>query len=240
MTNLASQIDRFTASSAGAPDEIVVRPLENARELVALYRLTHECYLENGYIQPQPNGLLAHYPAFDHLSETTILVALCGEEVVGSISITRDGPQKLTVDEDFGSTCDAIRAEGRTLAAAWRLVVKKSHRDQLKVVKALIFNAMRLAISEGFNTWIITVNPKHAGLYRRLLNMREVGRRTDTQGLKSAPGVLLRADLEAIPTRQIRTAVARTTVAQAGVPRFSHLLMLPLVMRLLLECFHKF
>ena len=70
-----------TVISAGDYDNI--RPVANIRELEAVYRLTHECYVAKSYVQNQPNGLLLHYPEFDVVPETTVLVAIHAGEVIG-------------------------------------------------------------------------------------------------------------------------------------------------------------
>ena len=193
---------------------VTIRPVANDAEMKMVHRLTHDCYVSKGYAPPQPNGLLNHYPEFDHLPQTTVFVAIQHGEVVGSISMTVDGPKGLTVDGDFKEECDAMRKSGRKLATAWRLVMKHSVNPSRRVLMSLIKETATLATRKGANTWLFTVNPRHESVYRRLLKMYAVSHKEGTHGLVNAPAVLLRADNESLPGAW-RNLVEST---QFGVP----------------------
>src|SRR4051812_8581180 len=90
----------------GALGQPVIRTVRTLDELQHIYRLTHTCYAASGYFQPHPSGMLVHYPQYDHISETTILVAILDGKIVGSVSLTVDGPSGFTIDEDFKPECD--------------------------------------------------------------------------------------------------------------------------------------
>src|ERR1035437_2225884 len=119
-------------------ETVIIRPVANDAEMKMVHRLTHDCYVSKGYARPQPDGQLNHYPEFDRLSETTVFVAIQRGEVVGSISMTVDGPEGLTVDGDFKDDCDVMRHAGRKLATAWRLVMKHSMNPSRRILMALI------------------------------------------------------------------------------------------------------
>jgi hypothetical protein len=168
-------------------------------QLEQVYRLTHDCYVAKEYASPQPNGLLLHYPEFDVVPETTVLIATRQEEVVGSVSYTVRGAEGLTVGHDFDVECKALENEGRTLGAIWRLVVAESCRGSRQVLMALISEAVRRLLMEGVTTCLLVVHPKHAKIYERMLQMRVVARKDGTDGLRNAPAVLLRCDRENLP-----------------------------------------
>jgi hypothetical protein len=178
-----------------------VRPAANIRELEEVYRLTHECYVAQSYVDQQPNGLLLHYPEFDVVPETTVLVATHQGEIVGSVSYTVAGTNGLTIGQDFREECLQMEKEGRSLCAIWRLVVKKSHRASRQVVFGLISEATRRLLNTPMNTFLFVVNPAHKRVYERLLNMRVAGTRELTDGLYNAPAVLLRGDRETLPEK---------------------------------------
>jgi hypothetical protein len=184
--------------STGEYDEI--RPVANIRELEAVYRLTHECYVAKSYVQHQPNGLLLHYPEFDVVPETSVLVAIHAGEVIGSISFTVSRTEGLTIGQDFREECLQMEKEGRVLCAIWRLVVKEAHRGSRQVLLGLISEATRRLLMSPMNSFLLVVNPKHTRVYKRLLNMREVGSKGITEGLHNAPAVLLRGDRETLPS----------------------------------------
>jgi predicted unusual protein kinase regulating ubiquinone biosynthesis (AarF/ABC1/UbiB family)/ubiquinone/menaquinone biosynthesis C-methylase UbiE len=186
-----------------SPLPIHVRPIQNIFELWEVYRLTHDCYVETGYIRSRPTGLLVHYAEFDHIPETMILVAVQGQEIVGSVSFTVDGPSGFVIEKDYPEVCQQIREEGRALADVWRLVVKKSCRAGQQVLMELVGETVRALRHMGVTTCFLEVHEKHEGPYRKLLNMVPVARRQGVEGLEKEhiPAVLLRLDEERLPER---------------------------------------
>src|SRR5262245_29486021 len=91
----------FIVSRSTSPERPIIRPIRDLAELQQVYRLTHDCYVENGYVKPHPTGMIVHYPQFDHIPETTILVAVINGRIVGSVSLTQDGPGGFSIDDDF-------------------------------------------------------------------------------------------------------------------------------------------
>jgi len=163
-----------------------------------VYRLTHDCYVSKGYALAQPDGMLVHYADFDFIEETSVFVAMEHGKVLGSISITMDGPKGLTVDKDFKGMCDELRHEGRRLAAVWRLVVHHSNQASRRVVMALIKAVSTEAVSHGYDSCLFVVNPRHSFIYQRLLSMKAIAEKGNTDGLANAPAVLLRGDRETL------------------------------------------
>ncbi|MFH1022279.1 MAG: hypothetical protein V1809_02710 [Planctomycetota bacterium] len=181
------------------PEVIVIRPVRNDREMDDVCRLTHDAYVERGYCVPQPTGRLIHHPRHDGIPETTVLIAERNRSIVGTNSLTLDGPKGLPVDTDFGTECDAIRATGRRLASSWRIATRKDCRDEQKIVMGLIRETLRLGTLYGVQTCVFTFNPRHERIYERLLNMKTVARNEGTAGLENAPAVFMRLDVETLP-----------------------------------------
>jgi|GEM_PF-1993892 len=180
-----------------------IRPIHNLSELSEVYQLTHQSYVENQYAKPHASKMLIHYPYFDHLAETTVLVAMLHDEIVGTVSYTLDGPSGLTVDEDFLERCNEERAAGKKIAAVWRLVVTEKHRHQREIVTGLIREAIVQLSKHAIESCFFSVNPKHAMVYKKMLNMKEVAQKEITKGLSNAPAVLLMAERHRIPSRII-------------------------------------
>jgi len=181
-------------------DSLLIRVADKT-EFDDVYRLAHDCYVAKGYALPRPNYLLIHYPHFDYLEETTIWIAIFKNEIVGSISVTRDSKYGFTIDEDFKAECDLVRAEGRKAGAAWRLVVKPACRDGGTIVKSLIETAIGAFLSQGGDTFLLEVNPAHERVYERMLNMKVLSRQRSAAGLKEAPAILMCGMFETMPPR---------------------------------------
>jgi len=178
-----------------------VRPIHNLQELRQVYQLTHECYVSTGHFRAHPSQMIVHYPNFDHIPETEILVAVMDGVIVGSVSVTFDGPAGFTVEEEFKEQCAVIREEGVPMAAVWRLVVADSVRANRAVLMSLVDTVVTRIRKRDIPLALFAVNPKHERVYCHLLNMEVVARKLQTDG-RSAPSVLLRADAHKIPVRR--------------------------------------
>jgi len=180
-------------------DSLTIKPISNVKEMEDVYRLTHEAYVSSSYSEHQPNGLLLHYPEYDVIPETTVLVARQQGEMIGTLSLTVPGPFGFTLDREFKKEMDYMQQAGRVVVVMWRLAVKEEFRSSRNVVIGLFSAATRIALNHGVNSLVIEVNPKHERVYKRMLNMTTVSRIDETNGLQHAPGVLLRGDIETLP-----------------------------------------
>jgi len=193
--NTSSKAD--STNSERHYDEI--RPIANVWELEAVYRLTHENYVASSYVAPQQNGLLLHYPEYDVIPETTVLVAVKGKKIVGSISLTIGNTEKLTIAHDFPDACRKVEEEGGVMCGVWRLVIEESHRNSRQILFGLISETLRRMFTNHVTSYLFVVNPKHAGVYKRLFNMYVIAEKEATDGLHNAAAVLLRADYATTP-----------------------------------------
>ena len=164
-----------------------------------VYRLAHDAYTEKGYKDSQDGGQLLYNAEMDQSDSTTVLIVEGAEVIIGSVSITLDGPDGLPVDKDFKATCDIIRGENRALASVWRLITRHGYADERRLVMALIGEIVQIGLNEKIQTVICALNPKHEHFYRRLLNMKRVAYARAMKGLKNAPGVCMRCDMEDVP-----------------------------------------
>ena len=215
---------RSRAAAEDRPHVPVVRVAATAADMDKVYRLTHDAYLEQGYCAPQPDGRLIHYPHLDGIPETTVLVAEENGQIVGTNSLTLDGPAGLHVDSDFKAECDRIRAEaraaGRRLGASWRIATRSSCRQVAVVVKSLIRETVSRFVADGVETVVFTFNPRHERIYKRLLNMRTVARHGGTvHGLNNAPAVFMRWEMATCPDQWLTTPAefARRELARARI-----------------------
>ncbi len=201
---------RACALDVGRTHAVVVREAASAADMEAVWRLTHDAYVEQGYCAPQPDGRLIHYPHLEGIPETTVLVAEENGEIVGTNSLTLDGPAGLHVDADFTTECDRIRVEvraaGKTLGASWRIATKSSCRSVTAVVKSLIRETVRRFVEADVETVVFTFNPRHERIYKRLLNMSTVARHGGTvHGLNNAPAVFMRWEMATCPDQWLVT-----------------------------------
>ncbi len=173
---------------------IEVRPVRSEVELDEVYRLTHDAFVEQEYCRPQPDGRFMHCLRFDRIPETTVFIALRHGRIIGSLSVTLDGPEGLPVEVDFDSECDRIRQEGSLLANGWRMVTRKQCRASRRLVFAMLREGVGHCREAGVRTCLHCVNPKHERAYQKLLKWKTVARHQEACGLQNAKAVLMRMD----------------------------------------------
>jgi hypothetical protein len=201
-----------------------IRPINGVAEMKSVYELTHESYVAENYSEHQPNGLLLHYPEFDVIPETTVLIARQNNKIIGTLSLTIPGPFGFTIDRDFKKEIALLQQEGRVVVVMWRLAVKKEYRSSRSIVIGLFTEAARVALNAGANSLLIEVNPKHERVYKRMLNMTTVSRVDGAEGLQHAPGILLRGDLENFPKEWILGSQALQSHEPIGLEMLEQIL----------------
>ena len=204
--SLDEAIDTLGTSRAFKPPqpeeetiEATVRPAQGREDLESVYRLVHDAYVEQGYIEAQPDGRLLHNSDLDNIPETVVLLVEVDKHLLGTVSLTVDGQFGLPVDKDFKATCDVVRNDGRALAGVWRLVTRHGYVDERRLVMSLIGEVVRQAIEGGVQTCLCAVNTKHEHFYKRLLNMQAIAYCRAVKRFHNVPGVCMRCDVESLP-----------------------------------------
>ena len=175
---------------------MVVRRIQTTQELHDVWRLTHDVYVKAGYCKRRETGWLIHYPRLDNIIETAVFIAIENGRIIGTNSITLDGPKGLHVDDDFPKEVNKIRKEGRRLVASWRIVT--DCKGIMPVVR-LIKKTLAFGLNELWaETALFTFNPEHENFYKKYLNMTTIAKRDCIGKLHNAPAVLMRADKETI------------------------------------------
>lgn len=180
----------------------VIREARTLRELDEVHRITHDSIVEAGYMAPQRGGRIISYPALDPSPLTTILVAIADGRIVGTNSITADGPLGLHTDLYFPRETDAARREGLRLVSSFRIATDPAWPGQngsalvLDIVKWTAFVAIH---KYGFETMLCSFNPKHELVYRRMLHARTIALIEDLgHGDIQAGAVMMRIDRDAV------------------------------------------
>ena len=154
--------------------------MAGSRDMEEVYRLTYRAYSDAGYCEHKPNGKLRHYPHLDEINETYVLIAIKDGLVVGTVSLTVDGPNMLHVDEDFPREVHAIRCAmcraGEKLAGCWRIVTDPASRYQLKIIRLLLSEVSSLAYELGVDSVLATFHPKHERFYQRIVGFHTIAR----------------------------------------------------------------
>ncbi len=159
-------------------DRFNISVLRDFTRLNEVYRLSHDALAEAGIIMPRSNGLLVTDPKVDRMKETSILLAENNEELIGTISVTLDGPHGLHIERWFGEEVDQIRKnDPGILCTAWRFAIARKFRSDRRLPFELIRKAFNQACQKGCHTGLIVVTYRHIEFYHSFMKAEVVARR---------------------------------------------------------------
>lgn len=192
---------------AAAPDSRYVLKVASDRATrEGACRLVYEQYLEKGYTQKRRS--CAWVTLHDALPETVKLAVEKGGEVVATGTVVPDSPLQLPADEICRAELDALRREGRRPAEVISLAAAGAPEDS-RTTLVKLFAAIHLVAQRVLNAsdLVITVNPRHAPFYMKMLLFEQIGAERECGKVGGAPAVLLRLRLEDVD-RHVREAAA--------------------------------
>ena len=159
--------------------DYAISTLTDYSRLDEIYRLTHDTLVEGGYLTPRADGQLANLSALDRSEQTTILVAQHADRIVGTFSISVDGPDASMADGIFETEAERIRRQNPDgLGSAWRIATSAEHRSERSLVTDLIRNAFLVAFERRMDTCLLVPVARHVPVYRRILGAKVVAQKT--------------------------------------------------------------
>lgn len=161
-------------------------------ELCFVWRLVHAEYLRKGLITPEMDGMFSHYRHLDCIPETVPLAAVDGNRLVGTMTLTFDGPKGLPTDMEYPDETAELR-QWHKLATCWRLATDIVCHSSGTVSMALMISAAKLLMEHGEPTVLMECNPRHRTFYKRVLGFVQHpdAKKENTKGLTNAPSVLM-------------------------------------------------
>lgn len=177
---------------------------ETREDLESALRLIHDCYVESGYIDPQPSGMRLRL--FEALPQTVTIIAKREERVVATVSLVVDSAFGLPMEESFGKEIDELRAQGHLVAETTGLAVDKSSRD-LGVFARITKLMIAYALHAGVHDICIGVNPEHAGFYTEAILFEPLGSLRSYSSSKEDPVIGLRLNLDGYQSRLWQTYI---------------------------------
>ncbi len=167
------------------------------------YELIYRLYREKGYANPNDSRMWLSL--YNLLPDTTTLVVLQEDEVVGTLTVVFDGSLGLPGDKLYKEEIDVLRKTGRKPAEIISLGVADKGRRASRDILVKLFNYVYLVSRHLKNAtdFVITVNPHHAAYYHKTMLFEEWGPEHTYEKLGGAPAVLLRLNLEIIDKLRI-------------------------------------
>lgn len=177
--NLSDVPFRAIACVASHPDEFA-----------AADRLVRQRYASRGYQLP---------PEDAPTDASTTLLAVSGNQLLGTLTLRPDSRHGLLVDKTHGASIARLREEGWRLGEVGRLAFQRGV-DWRNVLDALVHVVYRVARANGVNELVIEVNPRHVGFYLRAFGFTPFGTVGYCERVK-APSVLMQLPVERLGIR---------------------------------------
>jgi GNAT superfamily N-acetyltransferase len=180
-------------------DRLELKIAETEAELEACFKLLHDAYVASGFMQPHPSGL--RITPYHALPTTTTLCAKIDGQVVGTLSIVREGVFGFPMQSVFDIA--PVRAKGGRLAEISALAIHPRFRRTGGSILFPLMKFMYEYCTQYFDTrhLLIAVNPAHIEMYESLLFFRRLTEapveRYDF--VNGAPAVGATLDLEEAP-----------------------------------------
>jgi hypothetical protein len=159
-------------------------------EMTLVWKLTHDAYVTAGYAYSNSYGTLHHYPHLDGICETTVFTDIEDDQLLGTITLTEDGPAGLSVDPEFKDLIDPFRKLNVKIASVWRLVTLFGI-NRPRVVMSLIGRVVEECAERKICLVFLVVNPKHEKFYNRMLCFETISETRNELAVKGNPGLLL-------------------------------------------------
>jgi GNAT superfamily N-acetyltransferase len=183
-----------------APDpRLVLKLAETREELEACFKLLHDAYVSSGFMKPDRSGL--RVTAYHALPTTTTLCAKFDGEVVGTLSLIREGVFGFPTQTVFDLS--DVRAKQGNIAEVSALAVHPNFR---KTGGAILFPLMKFMYdycTTYFDTRhvVIAVNPDRIEMYESLLFFTRLQSSfvANYDFANGAPAVGASLDLKALP-----------------------------------------
>ncbi len=156
------------------PPGLEIRRASSFEDMEAAYRLVHDCFVEQGYIDPHPTGLRVR--AHSALPGTALYVAVQNGEVVGTMSVIPDGELGLPMESAFGPEVAALKRRGRRPVEISDLAIAKGARN-MRVLTELMRCVFAHSIVVGADDMVIAISPKHSAIFESILLFEPLGSR---------------------------------------------------------------
>lgn len=165
---------RSVAVPAPASDLRVMIAWERA-EWEAAFRLVASSYQAAGYESTDAGAV--RFTPFHALPDTVTFVAKRKDRVVMTFALVADNsilglPMETIYPEEIAN----LRGEGRRLGEVISFAAEDLNLREFAVTfRALIRLMKQYHVSQGGDTWVITVNPKHRQFYTKVLGYIPLG-----------------------------------------------------------------
>jgi hypothetical protein len=159
----------------GIGRDIEVKIASERAEWEQAFRLVADNYRARGYEAADSGGV--RFTPYHALPDTATFVAKHDGEVIATLSLVPDNfLLGLPMQDVYNAEIEGLRREGRRLVEVTTFADRDLPlREFVPVFVALLRVMVQWGISEGADTWVISVIPRHSTFYRRMLGFASLG-----------------------------------------------------------------
>jgi hypothetical protein len=179
----------------GAAMEYEIRVARDIGDRKAAWRFVRQAYVREGYASDCSPELW--YGIHDALPSTTTFLLEKRGAVAATLTVVFDSAIGLPADGLYREELAALRSKNRRLSEIVSLVSEEQlHASKFKVIQHLFWLAFLVAhVVEGYTDFVITINPRHAAFYRRVMQFQAIGPERAYEKVSGALAVLLNLNL---------------------------------------------
>lgn len=188
---------------APASDALQTSLVSTRSDLHAALRLVYDAYRETNLIAPNAWELRA--TAYHLVPTTHVFIARLAHEIVGTLTLIRDGEQGMPMEQQFQHEI-AVRRERGISVAEVSCLADKGHgkTSMLAVVVQLMSHMAQFAFQQDVEELLIAVHPHHAGFYQRFIGFEVIGDEKPYTAVCDKPAVPLALNLRTMPINHPR------------------------------------
>ncbi len=194
------RVFRFFADYDPAPSpRLTFKIAETREELEACFRLLHDVYVRQGFMEPDPSGM--RVTIYHALPTTTTLCAMFDGKVVGTLSLIRESAIGFPLQRIFDLT--SVRAKRGNIAEVSALAIHPAFQGFGGMVLLPLLKFLYEYCTGLFDTrhLVIAVHPRHIETYESLLFFRRLSGKVvpSYDFVNGAPAVGATLDLKHAP-----------------------------------------
>jgi hypothetical protein len=177
-------------------EDALVRPAQSREEFEQAFRLVYQSYLDRGYIEESPQQI--RLSVFNAFPTSVTLVSVVRETVVATVSLVKDTPVGLPMDEIYHNEVQQLRNAGRRLIEVTMLADRRRelHRALTMVLELMKRVFDYAALVANANDLCITINPRHETYYESFLLFEPLGGLKAYPSVRNNPALAKRLDLD--------------------------------------------
>ena len=190
-----SRLDLPGVAVPGVSRDIRIQIATTRSDWEQAFQLVADNYQARGF---EAGGGDYRFTTHHALPETIVLVAKEGTRVVATLSLVPDSVQLgLPLESLYGDELSQLRRQGRRMVETTCLADRGlSAREFVQVFTALMQLGWQYWNARGYRTNVITVSPRHAAFYTRLLGYQRLGPRRAYAQVQGAPAEAFYLDPE--------------------------------------------